>query len=176
MLSAVSLWALLFVPMFFFPGCPCCGTEGITCGTCDASFSVPLLPKTWRFTVSGITNGTQTDCSVFNATFDVVIGTTPEYSPAGCSINENCEGGLTDIDSSGNGVALAFEAFDVITPSQSVKIVALAFGDAAVGGAFATYCNSGINGACDVTSYVLTRTTTTGDCGGWPASITITAV
>lgn len=80
MLETLALWALLCVPLFFFPGCPCCDEGGATC-TGDTGFEcftsaegTCLLPcDQWRVVLDGITNGNGSDCDSFNGTFDFVL-------------------------------------------------------------------------------------------------------
>ena len=55
-----KLFHLPWPPEFFWPECPCCG---ITCSECT-----DLAPSVWKITVSGITNGDCSTCSVFNGT------------------------------------------------------------------------------------------------------------
>ena len=67
MLMLSKLFKLPWPPGFFFPGCPCC-IEQVTCATCTDS----TLAKIWEFTISGVTNGSCSNCANdYNGTFQV---------------------------------------------------------------------------------------------------------
>ena len=57
-----KLFSLPWPPQFFYPRCPCC----ITCGGCTGD-----VPRSWSFTISGVTDATCTDCDNYNGTFQV---------------------------------------------------------------------------------------------------------
>lgn len=64
MTGVIAMWLLMCLPMFFWPGCPCCGGgEELECEPCET------MSECWEMTVAGVTDNTCTLCTNFNGTF-----------------------------------------------------------------------------------------------------------
>lgn len=86
MLLMAAIWLLMAVPLFFFPGCLCCGE---TCNLCDTG---DTMSRCWEIAIAGVTNGTCTGCSAFNGThvLEIINGSpTCEHNNDG-TLSANC--------------------------------------------------------------------------------------
>lgn len=150
-----------FTAGFFLGNCPCCDTEGpCTCPN--------LVSHTWRFTLSGISDGTGSNCSDYNGTHDITISDTT-----------NCSGECLQVGT--HSVYLLF----TIVVGAITQVTLNFYGDTDTvcsdpdpsSGQIAQYLFSQLPGAlCSKSSYTMSRTFFAGDCTGWPSSVTLTAV
>jgi hypothetical protein len=65
MTGVLAMWLVMCVPLFFFPGCPCCGSE-TNCFSCDDSLE---MIDCWEVTIAGVTDGTCSECELVNGTW-----------------------------------------------------------------------------------------------------------
>lgn len=66
MTGVLALWSMLFIPLFFWPECPCCAEVEPTCSTCASG-----SPARWEMTVAGVADNTCTLCDNWNGTFEL---------------------------------------------------------------------------------------------------------
>ena len=155
---------LKFTPGFFLGNCPCCG-GGATPGTTDCGDCVGgnQIGDTWRVTISGVSDGTNTDCTVFNGTHDM-----PVFNNSGSS----CSFKLTGLGAEGQNIGLNLST-DSTPQITSANVFCRMDPFDTLVAAWAVTANH----ACTSTSITaIPSTFTSGDCSGWQATVTVTKV
>lgn len=164
MWTMILIWLCMFLPMFFWGGCPCCGDfcEGCSTG----------LSECWEVTIAGITDNSCTLCDNFNRTWTLVPHETLECRrenddrtiPAERSVFGSCNSGFAGVffQPSGSGRWILRIGWDEN-------------GDGVLVG-FADYFLDAVDLDCD--GELTFGELTTGDtsCQNFPATVTATAI
>ena len=126
-------------------------TVAVSCGSCGT------MPRRWALSVSGVANGTCTDCSGLNGnwTLTYTSGCTWKSQDTPCQC--------------GTGAAYIWE-LDYLPGTQ---VWQLAVTNVTFGGAFVDYTLADSSFHCNGAN-TLPRTIADNPCTGWPANLTIT--
>ena len=150
LIPVISMWLMLVVG-FFLGNCPCCGA--FDCATCEGL--TDPVSDTWEIVMSGVSGQTgcsSQDCADWNGTFEITMA---DGNP--------CFGNITINETGSHTIALAIENNQLWNLDFICGIIA---------DLHARYEDDACLGN---SSYVLSKTTDTGQCAGFPATATITA-
>lgn len=162
MIGVFALWSLLVLG-FFWGGCPCCETTTFQCGPCQDLWSTPPMQKFWRLEVAGITNGTESDCEVYNGTWDMEI-----------VFNFGCRACVEVLDEESDRSIL----MSVFGSSGNLSINLLFNSNCTTGNEVADYTliSNDAETDCSASQFILPFDASNASCDEWPASMTINAI